>query len=76
LRLLAPIGLCNEEGWAAMTELSAKDSKLWLAEAFDKFMATAERKGDVVETPNASQPRSKRVSLTMQYLANERVYSL
>jgi len=76
LRLLAPIGLCNEEGWAAMTELAPQEAKAWFAEAFDKFTATAGRKGDVLETPNVSQPCSKREGLTMQRLASERIYEL
>jgi len=48
LRMLDTIGLCNEEGWTTMTELSVKDSTSWLSEAFDQCMATSERKGDVV----------------------------
>jgi hypothetical protein len=52
LRLLAPIGLCNEEGWAAMTELAPQEAKAWLAETFDKFTATAECKGDLFPRPS------------------------
>jgi hypothetical protein len=62
LRMLAPIGLCNEEGWAAMTELSTEDSREWLSEAFDKFTATAERKGGVVEKPAVSKPKVKSIT--------------
>jgi hypothetical protein len=72
LRMLAPIGLCNEEGWTTMTELSAKDSTSWLSEAFDKSTATTERKGDVASIEDTSTAQNGRARSP----AREYVYGL
>ena len=71
--------LNNREGRKALTELSVKDGKRWLAATLDKVEAAAIRHGDDAE-PRGPDARvnGRRVlpCLTMQKLANERVYSL
>ncbi|CCD99986.1 hypothetical protein [Bradyrhizobium sp. STM 3809] len=76
LKVLSRLGLNNPEGWAALTEQSAKAGKAWLAAALDRVEA-AERKYSGKAGPDA-KTKGLRVlpSLTMQRLANERIYEL
>jgi hypothetical protein len=79
LKALSAIGLNNPEGWAALTEQSVKDGKRWLATALDKAEAAAIRHGDNAEPRGRDAVvNGRRVlpRLTMQKLANERIYSL
>jgi DNA-binding helix-hairpin-helix protein with protein kinase domain len=79
LKALSAIGLNNPEGWTALTEQSPKDGKRWLAATLDKVEAAERRHGDDAE-PRGCDARvnGRRVlpSITMQRLANERIYSL
>jgi hypothetical protein len=79
LDALTAIGLNNRTGWAALTEQSVSDGKKWLATALDKVEAAERRHGETAE-PRGCDARvnGRRVlpSLTMQRLANERIYEL
>jgi hypothetical protein len=79
LDVLDAIGLNNREGRRALTDLSVKDGKRWLATALDKVEAAERRHGDDAE-PRGCDARvnGRRVlpSLTMQRLASERIYEL
>lgn len=79
LDALTAIGMNDRTGWKALTEQSPKDGKRWLATALDKLEAAELRHGDNAE-PRGCDARvnGRRVlpSLTMQRLANERIYEL
>jgi hypothetical protein len=79
LDALDAIRLNNREGRRALTDLSVKDGKRWLAAAMDKCEAAERRHGDDAE-PRGPDARvnGRRVlpCLTMQRLANERIYEL
>jgi hypothetical protein len=79
LDALDAIGLNNREGRRALTDLSVKDGKRWLAATLDKCEAAERRHGEDAE-PRGCDARvnGRRVlpCLTMQRLANERIYEL